>query len=522
MRILLTTVILLCLLAAVPAGTLAQANGDYRSNGTGGGNWSLGTTWQKYNGSTWGATGTPPTGSETITVRSTDSVYIDVAVSIADTLINQGKFGGTGNLTIGGTGTYQHDRDAGSIPVCTWSTGSTILITGVTSSAPDNRNQSFYNVTFNTPALLSNLSMAFDSVTIGGNINVINTSSARWYLTTALAGDSSKLSIMGDVIVSGGTFSSNGTGNASTKFVIDHYGNIVVTGGNFSISRGSQGSGSGSTRWYIHQGDFSMSNATTQNSNAANAWFVFDKAGTQKLTLGSGNTLTALPIEVATGTTLDMGESKLRGAGLFKLNPGAGVATACNGGLDSAVVVTGTVTLSMEANYTFNGSVHQITGFSMPITVNDLTINNAAGVALSQTTIINGVLHLVAGVFDNTIAFGLGPSGSISYEGGSLLIPVQSVKTEQGSIPKVFFVDQNYPNPFNPSTSIRFGLPHESNVTVSVFNLLGQEVATLFEGRLGAGIHTVSLDGSQLSSGVYFCRVQSGTLVELKRMVLMK
>ncbi len=522
MRILVTTIAVLTLLAAGPAALLAQSSGDYRTNGTGGGNWSLGTTWQKYSGSSWLATGTPPTGSETITVRSTDSVYINVAVSITDTLINQGKLGGTSNLTIGGSGTYQHDQDYGSIPVCTWSTGSTILLTGVTSTAPDNRNQSFYNVTFNTPALLSNLNMAWDSVTIGGNVTVINTSNARWYATTAVAGDSSTVNIMGDVIVSGGTFSSNGTGNANTKFVIHHYGNIVVTGGNFSISRGSQGSGSGSTRWYIHNGDFSMENATTQNSNATNAWFVFDKAGTQKLTLGAGNTLTALPIEVMGGTTLDMGESKLRGAGKFTLDAGATVATACNGGLDSAVVVTGTVTYDPAANFTFNGSVPQITGFSMPLTVNDLVIDNAAGVALSQTTIINGVLHLKAGVFDNTVPFGLGPSGSISYEGGSLLHPVSSVGRERTAIPAVFFVDQNYPNPFNPSTTIQYGTPRESVVTIKVFNIVGQEVATLFEGRREAGVHSVEFDASRLPSGVYLCRVQSGAKAEMLRMVLIK
>ena len=71
---------------------------------------------------------------------------------------------------------------------------------------------------------------------------------------------------MGDIIVEDGTFSVQGTGNALTTFIVHHYGHIDVTGGNFAISRGSQGGGT--TTWYIYEGDFSMSNATTQSSTA--------------------------------------------------------------------------------------------------------------------------------------------------------------------------------------------------------------------------------------------------------------
>lgn len=521
MRIIFTAFAVLAVLVVSLTCVFAQTTGDYRSNGTGGGNWSVGTTWQKYNGSSWIATGTPPTGAETTTILSTDSVYINVAVAVTGTIVNQGILSGGSNLTIASGGTYQHDRDAGSIPLCTWSTGSTLLITGVTGTAPNNRNQSFYNMTFNTLGLLSNLSMSLDSVTIGGNVTVLNSSAARWYLTTALAGDSGIVSIMGDVIVSGGSFSSNGTGNANTKFVINQYGNINVTGGNFSVSRGSQGSGTGSTRWYLHNGNFSMSNAITQNSNPTNAWFVFDKAGTQTLTLGTGNTLTALPIVVMGGTTLNMGLSQLSGSGLFTLNAGATLATATPGGLDSAIFVTGTVMMDTGASFIFYGSAAQITGLTMPATVNNLVINNAAGVTLSRTTTINGELRLVAGIFDNTIPFTLGPSGSISFEGGSLLHSV-SVKSEASSVPRTFFVNQNYPNPFNPSTTIRYGLPHESFVSVRVFNVLGQEVAILIDGRQDAGIHAVVFDASSLGSGVYLCRIQYGSIVETKRMMLVK
>jgi hypothetical protein len=425
------------------------------------------------------------------------------------------------NLTIGSTGTYQHDRDAGSLPVATWDVGSTLYISGTVATAPSNGRQDFYNVTYNTPGLTPNINLGWDSITIRGNIHVINTGIARWYMTAPLANDSSIFTIMGDIIMTGGTYSTNGSGNANTKIVVHQYGNIDVTGGNLSVSRGSQGSGTGSTRWYLHNGNFSMSNATTQNSNLTNAWFVFDKTGVQTLTLGAGNTLTSLPIEVSGGTVLDMGASKLRGSGRFMLDAGATLATTTEGGIDSAVLVTGTVSLDSGASFIFHGSAPQITGLTMPATVLNLDIDNAAGVTLSRPTTINGILRLKNGVFDNTIPFSLGPIGSISFEGGSLLHPL-GVGDGPDGLPTKFFVDQNYPNPFNPTTTIRFGLPGDALVTAKVYDVLGQEMMTLYAGKMIAGMHELTFNPVNLGSGVYLCRIQAGNAVETRRMMYIK
>jgi hypothetical protein len=500
----------------------AQEQGDYRTRDSG--DWDTAQIWERYNGASWAAIGTPPTGSEKITVLADDSVFVNVAVSITDSLINQGIIEANDNLTIADGGIYEHDQDAGQMPICTWSEGSTLYMTGITSTAPDDRDQDYYNMVFNTPGLLSNLNMNLDSNTIGGDIRIINTGYARWYLTSALATDSSTVTIMGDVIVEDGTFSVQGTSNAQTKFTVHHYGNIIVTGGNFSISRGSQGGGT--TTWYIYEGDFSMSNATTQSSTATvdGAKFIFAKQGAQILTLGEGNTLTALPIEVSSGTTLDMGASTLAGSGNFTVREGGMIMTTLAGGVDEITAgLVSTVTLEDGSGYGFNGSDAQITSTLMPATVGDLTIDNAAGVTLSQETTINGVLRLVSGEFDNTIPFTLGPQGSISYEGGSLKVPVSALEPAvYANIPESFFMDQNYPNPFNPSTSIRFGLPAAAYVTAKVFNMLGQEVATLFEGRLKAGEHILTFDAAHLSSGIYLYRIQAGDIVSIKRMILMK
>ena len=99
---------------------------------------------------------------------------------------------------------------------------------------------------------------------------------------------------------------------------------------------------------------------------------------------------------------------------------------------------------------------------------------------------------------------------------------VTGVSDNQPQTATAFFLNQNYPNPFNPSTSIRFSLPKESSVDLSVFDLLGRRVATLAEGRMAAGEHTVTFAPSHLASGVYFYRLQAGGLVLSRKLILLK
>ncbi len=89
-------------------------------------------------------------------------------------------------------------------------------------------------------------------------------------------------------------------------------------------------------------------------------------------------------------------------------------------------------------------------------------------------------------------------------------------------VPRYFILDQNYPNPFNPSTTIRYGLPHKTTVQLSVYNILGQSVSTLVNGEQEAGYHEVQFDGSKLASGVYLYRMQAGTYVEMRKLLLVR
>jgi len=91
-----------------------------------------------------------------------------------------------------------------------------------------------------------------------------------------------------------------------------------------------------------------------------------------------------------------------------------------------------------------------------------------------------------------------------------------------GDVPAAFFLDQNYPNPFNPATTIRYGLPVRTTVSLSVYNALGQRVAAVADGEQDAGIHEVRFDASALSSGVYFYRIQTPQFVRTLKFELVK
>ncbi|MBP3191460.1 T9SS type A sorting domain-containing protein [Natronogracilivirga saccharolytica] len=89
-------------------------------------------------------------------------------------------------------------------------------------------------------------------------------------------------------------------------------------------------------------------------------------------------------------------------------------------------------------------------------------------------------------------------------------------------VPTEFGLDQNYPNPFNPVTTIRYQVPESANVTLEVYDVTGQRVATLVNESREAGVHTVEFDATRLASGVYIYRMQAGDFVQSKQLMLVK
>jgi len=96
------------------------------------------------------------------------------------------------------------------------------------------------------------------------------------------------------------------------------------------------------------------------------------------------------------------------------------------------------------------------------------------------------------------------------------------VRMTDPSVPGVFDLKQNYPNPFNPSTFIDYDLPKASHVTLKVFSVTGQEVATLVNENHEAGHFTVQFNAGTLASGIYFYRLQAGEFVSTKKLLLLK
>lgn len=113
----------------------------------------------------------------------------------------------------------------------------------------------------------------------------------------------------------------------------------------------------------------------------------------------------------------------------------------------------------------------------------------------------------------------------LSTDGGQVV--TVSLGNPVNLVPENFVLHQNYPNPFNPETNISFELPSASRVELDIFNILGRRIATLVNGNLPAGRHTVIWDGrnaenSSVASGVYFYRLSTSAKVETKKMILMK
>ncbi|MCK4420685.1 T9SS type A sorting domain-containing protein [candidate division WOR-3 bacterium] len=121
-----------------------------------------------------------------------------------------------------------------------------------------------------------------------------------------------------------------------------------------------------------------------------------------------------------------------------------------------------------------------------------------------------------------------------SYGTGSYDVYLIKTKTEAGEveeatslIPKAFFVFQNHPNPFTGTTEIEYGLPKNANVNITVYNLLGQKIATFVDEYKNAGCYRVRWDGTdntgrKLSSGIYFIHLKAGKYTETKKVCLIK
>jgi hypothetical protein len=104
----------------------------------------------------------------------------------------------------------------------------------------------------------------------------------------------------------------------------------------------------------------------------------------------------------------------------------------------------------------------------------------------------------------------------------ALWLTLTNVEMVDNTIPEGFSLSQNYPNPFNPTTTIEFSIPKASRVTLTIYNMLGQEVTTLVSGQLGAGHYSTPFDATKLASGTYIYRLTADNFVTASKMLLLK
>ncbi|MCK6544075.1 T9SS type A sorting domain-containing protein [bacterium] len=184
----------------------------------------------------------------------------------------------------------------------------------------------------------------------------------------------------------------------------------------------------------------------------------------------------------------------------------------------SAVVSGGTGTNSYQ--WTRNGAILG-TSASISLQVSydfTLTLTMSSG---SQTISTSTPVSVCSGG-------GGGCDEPLAIANNSNALPcLAKSKTKVNFTPSKFELDQNYPNPFNPSTTISFGIPGASNVTLKIYNMQGQEVRTVFGHFLEAGYYDSFWDGKddvgmQVASGIYIYRIQAGNFVQSKKMTLIK
>ncbi len=139
-------------------------------------------------------------------------------------------------------------------------------------------------------------------------------------------------------------------------------------------------------------------------------------------------------------------------------------------------------------------------------------VDLSLGASIPNWQHIDSIIFIPANVDEAGGGFFFGYSGAFTPSG----------VTENGGVPREFLLKQNFPNPFNPATILHYALAMESNVQLTVFNIAGQEIATLLSEKKPAGEYAIRWEPQGLPSGIYFYKLQTENFTDVKKMVLMK
>lgn len=421
-------------------------------------------------------------GNHAISSTGQDYCFGGVAIQSTGTIINNNVFQSYSTLNINGSlqtnGTnfylsgnitvnnnaqvvFNQNGGSGSIPVATWSTGSTLIITGVTSSIPQNMNQSFYNLVWDCGSQSQDLNFYDVLKTVNGDLTISNTNNKK---LTLFNWSSSTLNVGGNLNISGNSKLTLG-GGGSNNAVINVNGNYTQSGGTLDL-------GNSINTMYV-KGNFTSTGGTLTKSSGT-VKLVFNGTSTQTFTSSNANeSSNNVSIEVASGSNLQLASNMkvlgdantnftvngtlnianynlvnnfnilisstgtlICGTGIistsdatlakfdisngstFSIGSPLGISTTGNTG---NIQVKGTRTYLSNAKYIYGGTSAQVTGNGLPTSVNDFVISNPEGVTLSQNLIVSDSLFMNEGsITTGSYTFNLTNTkpGSLSYTSG--------------------------------------------------------------------------------------------------------
>ena len=190
--------------------------------------------------------------------------------------------------------------------------------------------------------------------------------------------------------------------------------------------------------------------------------------------------------------------------------------------LADALVEIGTPLLSVSDGGTLVASNRAEDG-----TVTIVVVNTAGGSVDRAEDVLVSIPYTFKGDRRDKSVVELTDFKAAGMAGESLPVTIREKRIDISVVPSVFALHQNYPNPFNPVTEIQFDVPQESQVQLTIYNIMGQEVTTLNNSTLQAGFHSIRWDGTnglgeQVSTGVYFYRLSSPAFTSTKKMIMVK
>lgn len=378
----------------------------------------------------------------------------------------------TGTIVFQSGGLYQHSRSTGTVPTATWDVNSICVITGSTNALPGGLNQTFGNFSWASSVQGSNLNLENSIGTVAGSFTVSNTNGQTLRLSNTATGrtfnigrdfnmiggnftivnstgtgtvnvgrdfyitggtlnvkngdGAAELNITGEFSQTGGTLNYRPASTASTA--------IITVGSNYSMTAGTTNmSAVGAVGTLNVAGNFSVTGGTITESSSGSGLINFNGTGNQQDYTSGATISNTINFNVNANAYLQMvaAGTQVQGGGSFTTSTGSTLGIRATDGISTSgatgnIRVTGTRTFN-TANYIYNGSAAQITGTGLPATVNDLVINNSAGVTQTNANLtINGEFDLTAGVFTSSTNLTVAATGNIinfsstSYVNGKL------------------------------------------------------------------------------------------------------